>query len=74
MKKTPRSDSDTKLEDAASPQRGQGKYQLLATLCVASSPALFALGNADPTSEFCLRTLSFVGATPTFCNDKILPS
>jgi hypothetical protein len=33
--------------------------QLLATLCVALSLALFALGGADPTCVFCLRTLSY---------------
>jgi hypothetical protein len=33
--------------------------QLLATLCVALSLALFALGGADPTGGFCLRNLSF---------------
>jgi hypothetical protein len=31
---------------------------LLATLCVASSLALFALGYSDLTGGFCLRTLS----------------
>jgi hypothetical protein len=42
---------------------------LLATLCVALSLTLFALGGADPTGGFCLRNLSFsrhtiiVGAT-----------
>jgi hypothetical protein len=33
--------------------------QLLSTLCVASSLALFALGGSDPTGEFRLQTLSF---------------
>jgi hypothetical protein len=33
--------------------------QLLATLCVTSSLALFALGGPDPTSKFHLRTLSY---------------
>jgi hypothetical protein len=32
---------------------------LLATLCVTLSLALFALGGADPTGGFSLRTLSF---------------
>jgi hypothetical protein len=31
--------------------------QLLATICVALCCALFALGGADPTRNFCLRTL-----------------
>jgi hypothetical protein len=34
---------------------------MLATLCVALSLALFAMGGADPTGGFCLRTLSFAG-------------
>jgi hypothetical protein len=33
--------------------------QLLATLCAALSLTLFALGGADLTGGFCLRTLSF---------------
>jgi hypothetical protein len=33
-------------------------HQLLATLCVASSLTLFAWGGANPTSGFCLRSLS----------------
>jgi hypothetical protein len=33
--------------------------QLLATLCVASSLALFTWGGADPTGGFCIRTLSY---------------
>jgi hypothetical protein len=37
--------------------------QLLATLCVTLSLALFALGGADPTGRFCLRILSFVRPT-----------
>jgi hypothetical protein len=32
--------------------------QLLATLCVALSLAMFALGGADPTGGLFLRTLS----------------
>jgi hypothetical protein len=32
---------------------------MLATLCVALSLALFALGGTDPTSRFCLGTLSY---------------
>jgi hypothetical protein len=32
---------------------------LLATLCVTLSLALFALGDADSTGGFCLRTLRF---------------
>jgi hypothetical protein len=39
------------------------KFQLLATLCVALSFALFALGGANPTSRCCLRTLRFVGSS-----------
>jgi hypothetical protein len=31
----------------------------LATLCVAFSLALFALGGADPVDGFCLRAMSF---------------
>jgi hypothetical protein len=37
---------------------GPRMHQLLATLCVASSFALFAQGGADPTGRCCLRTLS----------------
>jgi hypothetical protein len=37
---------------------GPRMRQLLATLCVASSLALFAQGGADPTGRRCLRTLS----------------
>jgi hypothetical protein len=33
--------------------------QLLATLCVASSLILVALGGSDPIGSFCLQTLSF---------------
>jgi hypothetical protein len=33
--------------------------QLLTTHCVALSLVLFALGGANSTGEFCLRTLSF---------------
>jgi hypothetical protein len=33
--------------------------QLLATLCVASSLALVALGGSDLSGGFCLRILSF---------------
>jgi hypothetical protein len=33
--------------------------QLLVTLCVTLSLTLFALGDADLTSGFCLKTLSF---------------
>jgi hypothetical protein len=50
-----------KLRMCRSPQWPPRKCQLLATLCVALSLALFALGGADPTGEFCLRTLGFVG-------------
>jgi hypothetical protein len=32
--------------------------QMLATLCVALSLALFALGGSDPTGEFRLGTMS----------------
>jgi hypothetical protein len=54
-------DSDTKLEGARSLRWAPRKCQLLATLCVVLSLALFALGGADPTSKFCLRTLSIAG-------------
>jgi hypothetical protein len=37
--------------------------QLVATLCVASSLALFAWGSADPAVGFCLRTLSYCRPT-----------
>jgi hypothetical protein len=37
---------------------GSQVRQLLATLCVALSLTLFALGGADATGRFCLRTLS----------------
>jgi hypothetical protein len=37
---------------------GSRVCQLLATLCVALSLTLFALGSADPTVGFCLRTLA----------------
>jgi hypothetical protein len=37
--------------------------QLIDTLCVALSLALFALGGADPTGGFCLRTLSIDRST-----------
>jgi hypothetical protein len=40
---------------------GPRKCQLLIIPCVAFSLTLFALGGADPTGEFCLRTLSFTG-------------
>jgi hypothetical protein len=33
--------------------------QLLATLCVALSLTLFALGGVDPTEGFYIQTLSF---------------
>jgi hypothetical protein len=38
---------------------GSQVHQLLATLCVALSLALFTLGGTDPTDEFCLRTLCY---------------
>jgi hypothetical protein len=41
------------------PLIGPRVCQLLATLYVALSLALFALGGADPTGGFCLRTVSF---------------
>jgi hypothetical protein len=59
MKKTSCRDSDTKLEDVGFPRWGLRKCQLLATLCVSFSLTLFALGGADLTGRFCLRTLSF---------------
>jgi hypothetical protein len=37
---------------------GPKKCQLLVTHCVALSLALVALGSSDPTSGFCLGTLS----------------
>jgi hypothetical protein len=42
---------------------GPQMHQLLATLCVASSLALFTQGSADPTGEFCLRILSYCRPT-----------
>jgi hypothetical protein len=54
----PRWDSDTKL-DVRSPRWGPGQRQLLATLYVTFSLALFALGGADPDGGFYLRSLSF---------------
>jgi hypothetical protein len=44
--------------------------QLLATLCVTLSLALFALSGADPTGRLCLRTLSF--SRPTAIMGPIL--
>jgi hypothetical protein len=41
------------------PFGGPRVCQLLATLCVSLFLALFALGGANPTDGFCLRTLSF---------------
>jgi hypothetical protein len=38
---------------------GPQRHQLLATLYVASSLALFALGSSDLTGGFCLRTLIY---------------
>jgi hypothetical protein len=38
---------------------GPRMHQLLATLCVASSLALVALGSSDLTFGFCHRILSF---------------
>jgi hypothetical protein len=38
---------------------GSWVHQLLATICVILSLTLFALGNADPVGEFCIRTLSY---------------
>jgi hypothetical protein len=35
--------------------------QVLATLCVALSLSLFALGGSNPTGRFYLRTMSFTG-------------
>jgi hypothetical protein len=42
----------------SSPSMMSWVCQLLATLCVTLSLALFALCGADPTGRFCLRTLS----------------
>jgi hypothetical protein len=44
--------------------------QLLPTLCVALSLALSALGGADPTGGFFLRTLSF--NRPTVIMEPVL--
>jgi hypothetical protein len=41
------------------PSMGLRMCHLLATLCVASSLVLVALGGSDPISGFCLRILSF---------------
>jgi hypothetical protein len=38
---------------------GSRMRQLLATLCVALSLALFAQGGADLADRFCLKTLSY---------------
>jgi hypothetical protein len=46
-------------EDVGSPQWGPRKCPLLAIPCVTLSLILFALGDADLTGGFCLRTLSF---------------
>jgi hypothetical protein len=40
---------------------GPQNVQLQTTICVTLSLALFALGGVDPTSRFCLRTLTFAG-------------
>jgi hypothetical protein len=58
-RKPPGQDSDTKLEDVESPRRGPGCAYCGPPFCIILSLALFALGGADPTGEFCLRTLSF---------------
>jgi hypothetical protein len=42
---------------------GPRARQLLATLYVALSLALFAQVGTDPTGGFCLRTLSYSGPT-----------
>jgi hypothetical protein len=42
-----------------SPLRGVPSVPALATICVTLSLALFALGDADLTDGFCLRTLNF---------------
>jgi hypothetical protein len=47
------------LEDAMSPLMGPWMHQMLATLCVTLSLSLVALGDSDPTGQFCLATLSF---------------
>jgi hypothetical protein len=39
---------DTKLEGARSPSRGPGCAKMLATLCVASSLVVVALGGSGP--------------------------
>jgi hypothetical protein len=59
-----------KIEGIGSPRWGPRKCQLLATLCVGSSLTLFSLGDADPTSGFCLRTLS--SGRPTAIASPIL--
>jgi hypothetical protein len=45
------------------PLSGVPARLLLATLCVTLNLALFAHGGADPTGEFCLRTLSYCRPT-----------
>jgi hypothetical protein len=57
--KTSRSGLIYKLEDVGSLRWAPRKCQLLATLCVIMSLALFALGSTNPTGRFCLRTLCF---------------
>jgi hypothetical protein len=49
---------------------GSRVCQLLATLCVSLSLALFAPGSADPTGGFSLRTLSY--SRPTAIMGPIL--
>jgi hypothetical protein len=44
-----------KLEGAGSPRRGPGCAKMLATLCVASSLALVALGGSDPPMGFAYK-------------------
>jgi hypothetical protein len=56
VKETSRSNSDTKLEDAASPQWGTGCAKILEILCDASSLALVALGGSDPLAGFTLES------------------
>jgi hypothetical protein len=42
---------------------GPQACQLLVTLCVTSSLALFARGGASQTGAFCLRTMSYCRPT-----------
>jgi hypothetical protein len=58
VKETSRPGLRYKASGCRFPSEGSCVCQLLATLSVALSLALFALGGADPTNRFCLGTLS----------------